>query len=157
MFKRFSLARMCLSMKLCGAGVLSNFSNTRGFELQNNVTMAEGRHSIKIGGPIRSVEIGTPGVVANLGFQVVNFPDVLTPGKAAAPVFGYPPMVVDLRSAGWRVRLTAVENSTEVFKDLAATGGYAFTHLGRLERDDGSAFSVADSKVILETLPAFLS
>jgi hypothetical protein len=40
-------------------------------------------------------------MVASVGFQVLNFPDFLTPGSKPAPVFGFPPMVADLGAGGW--------------------------------------------------------
>ena len=42
-------------------------------------------------------------------------------------------------------------------KQLKATGGYAFTHVGQLTRVDDSAFSVEQAKDILESLRQFLS
>ncbi len=53
--------------------------------------------------------------------------------------------------------LTAVPKDTEVFKSLKESGGYAFTHLGRIERADGSLFPVAEARDILNPLRLFLS
>ena len=47
--------------------------------------------------------------------------------------------------------------SGDRYKKLYATGGYAFTHVGQLTRADGSAFSAAEAKEILESLRVFLS
>jgi hypothetical protein len=114
-------------------------------------------HSAKVGGTIGVLETKSSATLTSIGFQVVNFPDFLTPGQAPAPVFGFPPRMTDLRGAGWRIRLTAVEKSTEVFKGLEATGGYAFTHLGRLEKEDHSPFMPAEGGNILAALTSFLS
>ncbi len=55
------------------------------------------------------------------------------------------------------MRLTAVERSNEVFKSLKETGGYAFTHLGLLDRRDGASFEAAAADEFLNTLVVFLS
>jgi hypothetical protein len=67
--------------------------------------------------------------------------DFITPGPKPALKFGYPPSIAELQWDGWRIRLSAVEHSTDVFKNLEETGGYAFTHMGRLDRTDGLHFS----------------
>lgn len=88
----------------------------------------------KISGSVSTFEKGVGGQVEEIGFQVVNFSDLRTPGPQAAPVFGFAPHVSDLRYGGWRIQLTAVKEHRKIFKSLGETGGYAFTHLGRLKR-----------------------
>ena len=88
--------------------------------------------SVTSSGRVKSFETGTGTVLASIGFQVLNFSDFLTPGPRPAPVFGYPPHIADLDYDIWRVRLTAVEDSTALFKNLNQIGGYAFTHLARI-------------------------
>ncbi|MDZ4688597.1 MAG: hypothetical protein SH850_26285 [Planctomycetaceae bacterium] len=110
----------------------------------------------RVSGIVSKFEKGSGGDLAALGFQVVNFSDFLTPGPRPAPVFGFPPRVADLLYGVWRVRLTAVEDSNEIFKSLSETGGYAFTHLGQLERSDGSRFNAAEGATVLDALGRFL-
>ncbi len=112
--------------------------------------------SVTSSGRVKSFETGTGTVLASIGFQVLNFSDFLTPGPRPAPVFGYPPHIADLDYDIWRVRLTAVEDSTALFKNLNQIGGYAFTHLGRLERHDGTAFAAQDTEDVLQALTRFL-
>jgi hypothetical protein len=71
--------------------------------------------------------------------------------------FGFPPHVAELQHGGWRIRLTAVPEFKEIFKRVSETGGYAFTHLGSLERADGSLFSAQDADAVLGALRRFLS
>jgi hypothetical protein len=111
----------------------------------------------KVSGSVSTFEKGVRGPVKEIGFQVVNFQDFLTRGPKAAPVFGFPPHVSDLRYGGWRVRLTVVREHREIFKSLDETGGYAFTHLGRLEREDGALFEIQDAEPVLDALRRFLS
>ena len=97
------------------------------------------------------------------GFQIVNFPDVITPGPSAVP--GDPTAIagdfgtiqtVALNHDGWQFRIVAVPESGDRCEQLKATGGYAFTHVGQLTRVDDSAFSVEQAKDILESLRQFL-
>ncbi len=59
--------------------------------------------STTLSGPISSFEKGYGAKVRNVGFQVVNFADFMTPGVYTTPVYGYPPHVATLRHAGWRI------------------------------------------------------
>jgi hypothetical protein len=111
----------------------------------------------KVSGSVGRFERGPGGQLNEIGFQIVNFQDFFTPGPKPAPVFGFPPHVADLRYGGWLVRLTAVKEHREIFKSLGETGGYAFTHLGRLEREDGALFEIQDADGVLEALRRFLS
>ena len=79
-----------------------------------------------------------------------------SPGPKPALEFGYPPSFAELQWDGWRIRLSAVEHSTDVFKSLEETGGYAFTHMGRLDRTDGSHFAAHDAEGVLDALNRFL-
>lgn len=123
--------------------------------LRTSVT--NGTVSSRVAGPVSVFNIGGNTELASAGFQVLNFPDFLTPGPKPSPIFGFPPQVADLEAGGWRIRLTAVENSRDVFKGLDETGGYAFTHLGLLERIDGAPFQAVDAERLLDTLAVFLS
>jgi hypothetical protein len=117
----------------------------------------EGVAFTKASGSVSTFEKGSGGQVKEIGFQIVNFSDFLTPGPKPSPAFGFPPHVSELRHAGWRIRLSAVKEHAAIFKSLDETGGYAFTHLGRLEREDGSLFGVQDANRVLEALRRFLS
>lgn len=118
---------------------------------------ADGVSFEKVAVILSSIELGTGDPLSSIGFQIVNFPSFLTPGPKPAPVFGFPPKTACLQCAGWRIDLTAVQGSKAIFESLDETGGYAFTHLGRLERDDRSAFSTADAEPVLAALTALVS
>lgn len=117
----------------------------------------EGVAFTTMSGTVSTFEKGAGSDLREIGFQVVNFVDFLTPDPTPAPVFGFPPHVSELRYGGWRIRLTAVKEHREIFKSLGATGGYAFTHLGRLERADGALFAAQEADGILDALRRFLS
>ena len=111
-----------------------------------------------------AMEWGGERHLLSVGFQIVNFPDVITPGPSAVP--GDPTAIagdfgttqtVALNHDGWQIRIVAVPESGDRRGQLKATGGYAFTHVGQLTRVDDSAFSVEQAKDVLESLRQFLS
>jgi len=114
-------------------------------------------HFARVSGSVSRFAKGTPTGLKNIGFQVVNFNDFFTRGVYATPTFGFPPHVAELQHGGWRIRLTAVPEFRETFKSVGETGGYAFTHLGSVERADGSLFSAHDADAVLDALRRFLS
>lgn len=119
-------------------------------------SVKDGVSSSRVSGSASTFVKGSGENLAHLGFQVVNFSDFITPGPRPALEFGCPPSVAELQWDGWRIRLSAVEHSTDVFKSLEETGGYAFTHMGRLDRTDGSHFSAQDAEGVLDGLNRFL-
>lgn len=104
---------------------------------------------------IRFIETGTPDNLASMGFQLVNFPDFFSRQAHAAPEFGLPLTSLRMTCPGWIIEMAAVENSTDIHKSLKATGGYAFTHTGRIRREDGSVFSAVDAEPVVGALHSF--
>jgi hypothetical protein len=137
------------------AEIAGGFADALVNSVRHSIT--EGITSARIEASVSRFEVGGTSELAAVGFQILNFADFLTPGPKPAPVFGFPPMVSDLNADGWRLRLTAVESSKEIFKSLKETGGYAFTHLGLLERRDGALFQAAAADEFLNTVAVFLS
>jgi hypothetical protein len=121
------------------------------------IGMGTAGHFARVSGSVSRFTKGTATGLREIGFQVVNFNDFFTPGVHPSPAFGIPPHVAELLHASWRIRLSAVPEFKEVFRSVSETGGYAFTHLGRLERTDGSLFSAADADAVLDALRRFLS
>ena len=62
-----------------------------------------------------------------------------------------------MEGAGWRVTLDVVHRPSEVYKAAKEQGGYLITHVGRVEKADGSAFAPADGEQVLEGFGWFLS
>lgn len=120
-------------------------------------TVKDGVSSSRLSGSVSTFVKGFGENLAHLGFQVVNFSDFITPGPKPVPEFGYPPSVAELQWNGWRIRLSAVDQSKDVFTGLKETGGYAFTHVGRLDRTDNTHFSARDGEHVLDALHRFLS
>lgn len=64
---------------------------------------------------------------------------------------------VILEAEGWRVTIDSLENLADIKKLLEFRGGYAITHVGKLERSDKGAFTVEAADTFLEGLHYFLS
>lgn len=111
-----------------------------------------------------TMEWGGERRLLSVGFQIANFCNFNGPGPPAVP--GDPTAIagnhmtmqaVALKHDGWQISLVAVPESQNRYRNLKATGGYAFTHVGQLTRTDASTFSVEQAKDVLESLRVFLS
>ena len=100
---------------------------------------------------------GDPTTVARDDEAKQRLREGLTAGASGGSVRWITTETVDLEHDGWRISLVAVPQSGDRYKQLKATGGYAFTHVGQLTRIDASAFCVQQAKEILESLRVFLS
>ena len=148
-----------------------------GFETENGVVLST---TLGPQGRIRAfvsrLESRCDQDLVSVGFQLVNFAEISTPGLLAAP--GDPTTLTDAREQiqplldrggavtcstatlghdGWQIDLVAVPDSADVYKGLKSSGGYRFTHVGRLTRVDGFAFTADRASTILELLTAFLT
>lgn len=141
-----------------GARLVINLAGTDVATLVNktNFGVKEGVAFARVSGLVSHVVKGAGDNLAYLGFQVANFSDFLTPGLAQSAPFGNPPAVAELAWNGWLIRLSAVDGAEQVCRTLKETGGYAFTHMGRLDRVDGSSFSAQDADGVLDALNRFL-
>ncbi|MFM9959634.1 MAG: hypothetical protein ACKV2Q_00205 [Planctomycetaceae bacterium] len=64
---------------------------------------------------------------------------------------------VSLKADGWNVAISATPKTTELTKRLKAEGGFIITHVGKIERDDGSCFSSQEISEFFPCLHYFLS
>jgi hypothetical protein len=62
-----------------------------------------------------------------------------------------------LEGRGWRVTIQAIPETKTFIDTLNSDGGYAITHVGKLERVRGGYFKAQDAFSTLETLRLFLS
>ena len=60
-------------------------------------------------------------------------------------------------AAEWRLSIDALPDLKDTLKTLKDEGGYAITHVGKLERIDGASFGLDDAKNMLEKLYWYLS
>jgi hypothetical protein len=62
-----------------------------------------------------------------------------------------------LEAEGWRLTLDQLETTAEHVKTLSARGGFAITHVAKLERSDGQAFSSSAAMEFLDICSHVLS
>lgn len=64
---------------------------------------------------------------------------------------------VALSAGGWKITLSAMPSTGQMVRKLKKTGGYAITHVGILEREDGHLFDEQPAEQVLSALRHFLS
>jgi hypothetical protein len=99
---------------------------------------------------------GTGNSLASVVFHLANFHSYVVPLPDPAPP-DYDVERITFEADGWKITLEAMSNPSEREKLLKHCSGYAFTHVGRMERDDASPFDVQQASNLLDALFAFLS
>jgi len=104
-----------------------------------------------------------PGPLSTVMFHLFNFPDFVGPQDYAL-TSGEPPNQgvmrcgrVVLEAGGWRITIAATNKTGGLVKSLREQGGYVITHVGKIEREDGSDFSAEHADSLLFCLHEFLS
>ncbi|WP_455356357.1 hypothetical protein [Streptomyces sp. SYSU K217416] len=105
-------------------------------------------------GRLDSVEFGQPASLSSLTFQIPNMPrmygDWLSDkGKSWSGRSAF-------RSVDWSITVDARGDHRDIIKELRRVGGYAATHTGTLERNDGKSFTLEEAKDKLALLRTFL-
>jgi hypothetical protein len=62
-----------------------------------------------------------------------------------------------LQASGWRVTIQALPETYDLVRSLDNDGGYAITHVGKIERVRGGWFTTGKAREILEILRLYLS
>jgi hypothetical protein len=92
-------------------------------------------------------------------FHLLNFHDFIANPVSFAPDSGHigQGSRVILRADGWKVTLDSLPNTGDRIKSLKNIGGYAITHVGKLERSNGAAFPIDEAQILMSALHYFLS
>ena len=64
---------------------------------------------------------------------------------------------LSLSAKGWNITLDSLSNIKQLEEDLINSSGFAITHYGILEKNDGSLFDYQESKQIIDALKLYLS
>lgn len=101
--------------------------------------------------------------ISKVVFHIYNFPDfngsddyiltLGTPPRQGAKRCGR----IIFKAANWRITIAATDMTDDLFKSLKNEGGYVITHMGEIEREDGSTFSIEQAEGLLSCLRQFLS
>ena len=111
----------------------------------------------RVRGRIEKLEIGRDQHVRFVVLHIVNFAgcrgsDVR---DESATNFWYGRATIE--AGEWRLTLDELKKSADDIGVLKATGGFAVTHVGRLERLDGKAFAVNKTQPFCEAVARYLS
>jgi hypothetical protein len=111
----------------------------------------------EIVGLVDTIEIGDTRRVKSIYFHVVNFRDCSgepVRNEAGTETWGGR---TALEVGAWRATIEKVQYSKPLFDELKSTGGFAITHIGRLEKHDRRTFSAKNSKKIFEAISVYMS
>ncbi len=64
---------------------------------------------------------------------------------------------IDLKASGWNLELKSLTTTSDTLKSLDETGGYGLTHIGFLQKVDGTSFNGKTAEEMLNALRYFLS
>ena len=92
-----------------------------------------------------SVVLRSGDPIANLQFKILNFSN---------SVLDWP---IVLEAAPWLLKIEPVPNLNRLERDLRSNSGYAVTHTGIAEREDGQGFTQEEAQALLNGLDNFLS
>lgn len=107
-------------------------------------------------GPLAAEPLGEP---LHIVFHLLNFHDFIASRVSFAPDsggMGQGSRVI-LQADGWKVTLDSLPNTGNCIKSLKNIGGYAITHVGKVERSDGVAFHIDEAQILMGALHYFLS
>lgn len=111
-----------------------------------------------VGGPAVT---GSPDskAISRAVFHLVNFSNVQGTGLIVEPKPGRSIRLdrSTLKADGWRCVLRNLTSTSTLLSPLRDEGGYAITHVGCLEREDGRAFTGVETNEWMELLHYFLS
>jgi hypothetical protein len=94
--------------------------------------------------------VGAAGDSIRVEFLLANFPDFFAHVSDEDGEHLY--NEVRINGGGWTVYLRPVENVADNLKAIRAQGGFGVTHLGKLERIDGSVFSSDQAMELITSL-----
>jgi len=117
----------------------------------------EGQSSWRLVGRVESAPSQAPALpFSYMMFLLPNFLDMMG-GPILYPSGTYWAGRIDLRACGWKITIDPIEHPRELREELKGQSGHLVTHVGRMEREDGSTFTEEQAGSILEGLRWYLS
>lgn len=121
---------------------------------------SETGNSTKITGRLKErMEIGSSHHLKYIQFQLTNFENfignaraVIEDGKAR-----FAAQRIIFEQDTWRVTIDELQTTKDRLKSVESQGGYVITHVGKLEKLDGTTFAADETLQFLDCLAHFLS
>lgn len=111
------------------------------------------------GQPKVPIVIGSGHPLKYMQFHLTNFWDFVGPGtsviKQGSGFFLTQRVVFE--AEGWKITIDQLKTTKKNVESLEEQGGYAITHVGRLEQSNGTTFQADEARNFLEVLSQFLS
>jgi hypothetical protein len=108
-----------------------------------------------LSGHLSRVAFGNADDLVSLAFMVPNMPP--TAGGSITDGQTHWRGRVVLESPPWKVTLDPTLESRDLLDEVKQKGGFALTHVGKLERGDGRPFAASDADHVLSAVHHFLS
>jgi len=111
----------------------------------------------KVTGVVNDFEVGQSKHVKSIIFHVANFIAYIGLGVRDEKGGKFWKGWSVIEAGEWRIILDKIEESKRIFDELKAIGGFAITHVGKLERSDGKKFVPKKSEKLFDALFRYLS
>jgi hypothetical protein len=104
------------------------------------------------GNPKEPIVTGSGQDLTYVLFHLTNFHNFIGPDKSMSLL-----QRIIFEAEGWKVTVDQLETTKTIVDLLKSQGGYAITHVGKLERSDKTTFTADEACEFLEALSFFLS
>jgi len=110
-----------------------------------------------VAGAIAEFDRGKEQYAEHIVFHLSNFTDYLgRPVRNAEATSSWAGRSV-WEAGEWQITIDKIHDSKRIFKRLRARGGFAITHVGKLQRSDRQRFAVTRAEHVFEALFQYLS
>ena len=126
-----------------------------------NETLNQTQDSIEVWGrPTEPIIIGSGNYLAYIKFHLTNFHQLFGSCKSVFVSENFSKTVIErvvFEAGVWRVTIDQLDRVSERLNPLKFQGGYAVTHVGKLEKNDQTVFAANEARDFLEAFSYFLS
>jgi len=136
---------------------ISRFNQNSRFNETSNST----ENSIQVCGQLREpIVIGSGNDLAHIKFHLTNFHQFIGSSRSVFISEDSGKTTIErlvFEAQGWRVTIDQLETLSKILESLSSQGGYAITHVGKLEKSNQAVFAIDEAREFLEAFSYFLS
>ncbi len=146
---RFTLEQAFLYLPICQEGVKVHI-------LERNVNVNQQKSNTKLSGKaLEPIRVGKGHDLTHMLVHLPNFCNTLGEYICYCDTHWMGRFV--LEENGWKLTVDKVDNYIELYNSLEVLGGYAITHVAKLERTNGNTFNAEEASSLLEDMSYFFS